>query len=107
MKNIVRRGEMQLTQEEAERYRQLCSSPDASVGRGEVIFDREHKFTNGLRMAIQVIGSAEPEDEPCWTQGVLYDIDGSELGCTDVGESLLGDFTVEHNGTEYTVTVSE
>jgi len=72
----------------------FCQEPPGDCGRGEVVFDEEVKFQNGNRMAIQVIASEEPDDEECWTQGVVFDELGNELGCTDVGESFLGEYHV-------------
>ena len=78
----------------AEQVNNLLGNPDSDTGRGEVIFDREVVFSDGNRMAVQVVASNEPSEEPCWSQGVLFDSKGNELGCTDVGESLLGEFIV-------------
>jgi hypothetical protein len=47
-------------------------------------------------MAIQVIASETPDEEECWTQGVLFNPAGLELGCTDVGESFLGEYQVDN-----------
>lgn len=69
---------------------------------GTVLFDREAVFADGHRMAIQVVSSP---DEPAWTQGVLFDANGAELGCTDVGESFLGEYSVLDGGTRYSVLV--
>jgi len=55
-------------------------------------------------MAIQVITSEEP-DEPAWTQGVLFDENGNELGCTGAGESFIGEYVVWNQKDEYLVNV--
>lgn len=65
-------------------------------------FDREFVFDDGNRMAIQVVNAME---EPCWTQGVLFDPEGQELGCTDVGDSLSGEFAIELTDSCYTLIV--
>jgi hypothetical protein len=80
------------------------SKPITSNGKGEVIFDNEVVFPNGFRMAIQVI-AAETKGDTAWTQGVLFDENGNELGNTDVGESFLGEYCVYYEGAEYTVNV--
>lgn len=83
----------------------ILTQPAASQRiRGYVAFDEEVVFGDRKRMAIQVIAS-ESDDETGWSQGVLYDAEGNELGNTDVGESFLGEFTVADEGTNYTVNV--
>lgn len=84
------------------KIEQALSQPIHS--KGEVIFDNEIVFPNGFRMAIQVI-AAEKKGETAWTQGVLFDEDGNELGCTEVGDYFLSDYTVFYDKTEYTVNV--
>lgn len=71
-----------------------CKTPPGTdVGRGETLFDEGVWFNDHVEMVIQVVASDNPDVETCWTQGVLF-IDGNEAGCTDVGGSVLGDFTV-------------
>lgn len=94
--------QMWVAHRSVEKIKQALSKP--TTGNGEVIFDNEVVFPNGFRMAIQVI-AAETEGETAWTQGVLFDEDGNELGCTDVGESFLGEYCVNYDGTEYIVNV--
>ena len=83
-----------------------CDQNRASldIGKDEKIFDESVTFDDGKIMDIQVI--APIENESCWTQGVLYEkeVEGSfliEVACTDVGESILGEFHVLHEGNEY------
>ena len=89
---------------ELERF---CQKPPNDCGRGEVIYDEEVRFENGNRMAIQVIASEQPSREPCWTQGVLFDHKGHELGCTSVGDSFLGEYCVFDAHDKYVVIVQE
>ena len=56
----------------------FCNEPPMDCGRGEAIFDEEIVFSNGWRMIIQVISSENPDKEPCWTQGVVFDPNGNE-----------------------------
>lgn len=80
---------------------QKClDEPTPDSGKGEVIFDREVTFENGIRMAVQVVCSLSPLTESAWSQGVLYDPDGNECGCTDCGESLEGEFYCEIVGAD-------
>jgi hypothetical protein len=78
----------------ADELQLVCSHVTDGLSKGEVVFDEEAVFLNGARMAIQVIAPNEPESEPCWTQGVLFDKTGNELGCTEVGSCFLGEYVV-------------
>lgn len=71
---------------------------------GRTMFDKSVRFSDNCQMDIQVIG---PEDvgETGWCQGVLFDESGMELGHTDVGESFLGDYTVQTSAGVYTCKV--
>jgi hypothetical protein len=91
--------------DEAEQLEHFCHEAPGSCGRDEPIFDEEVVFDNGKRMAIQVIASTEPDKEPCWTQGVVFDSMGNEMGCTDVGDSFLGEYSVFDGEDEYVVDV--
>ncbi len=85
---------LRVQKETAELMEKWCQEPPMDCGRGEPVFDEEVRFANGNRMAIQVIASENPNEESCWTQGVVFDKKGNELGCTDVGESFLGEYQV-------------
>jgi len=91
--------------ETAELMGKWCQEPPGDCGRGEAVFDEEVVFSNGNRMAIQVIASEEPNEEECWTQGVVFDPKGNELGCTDVGESFMGEYHVYDGEDEYVCEV--
>ena len=84
----------------------LCQEPATDVPRDQAIFDREVVFPNGFRFAVQIVSSTQPHLDPCWTQGVLFDADGFELACTDVGEDFLGEYIVEYGGDTYEVVVA-
>lgn len=87
----------------------LCEH-DPGHGNGEVYFDREVVFPNGMRVAIQLIASEydfiDEFTPPAWTQGVLFNPDGFEVCCTDVGDSLSGEYTLFDGDDEYTVLVT-
>ena len=95
---------MPLPADTIDRVEKLCRGPATDCGSDETVFDREVTFDDGCRMAIQVVASNDPA-ESCWTQGVLFDADGAELGCTEVSESLAGEYVVECDGQRYTATV--
>lgn len=88
-----------------DRLEELCRGPATDCRRDECVFDREVEFDDGRRMAIQVIASSEPA-EGCWTQGVLFDADGAELGCTDVCDAFAGEYVVECDGRRYAAVVA-
>ena len=103
-------GKMEVPQDILLQMNKLCEEHDGSLGKYEVPFDEEYDFGNGLVMAIQVCSG---EDDPAWTQGVLFHkvIDESgeigliEVGCTEVGERLDGEYNVDFEGNVYTVVV--
>ena len=96
---------LKVPMETAYELERICKEPAAGVQGDGVEFDQEVVFENGMRMAIQVCASGNPTEESCWTQGVLFDQHGNECGCTDVGESFLGEYCVEFAGDEYVTTV--
>ena len=73
---------------------EMCCRKSSGHRNSETLFDREVKFNDGKRFAVQVIDS-DVEDEPAWTQGVLFDKDGYELGCTHVGDEFIGEYIVD------------
>ena len=92
----------------AKRLERFCEEPpgrENCAGKDVSLFDEEYVFPNGNRMAIQVCPSTDPDEESCWTQGVVFAPNGEEIGCTDCGESLLGEFSVFVDEDEYTVDV--
>jgi len=72
----------------------VLKKPPTGCGRGEVIFDEEVPFLDNHFMVVQVIASEEPDKEPCWTQGILFNVQGRECGFTEPGEKLLGEYRV-------------
>lgn len=80
----------------------------ANCGRDECVFDREVVFEDGRRMAIQVVTNLDGGG--AWTQGVLFGAEGGELGCTEPGDKLAGEYRVdveEEDGTHtYTAKVA-
>lgn len=99
--------------DEFQLMERLVTKRGSDYPKDRCVFDKSVAFPLGISMAIQVITTLTPKEDTCWTQGVLFEQerkpDGSELwhevGCTDVGESFGGDYTVEYDGNEYTVTV--
>lgn len=98
----MKHGMIVVSRQVASLMSQYCNEP-SDVPKNSVPFDYEVEFKDGCRMAIQVCAPLRPLVESCWTQGVLFDKKGNELGCTDVGESLLGEYQVSG----YEVTVYE
>jgi len=103
MKHI---GYMFIIPERAIELENFCKQPlqEIPIQDGQE-FDREYVFPNGMRMAIQVC-YPNTSDEACWTQGVLFSPDGIEVGCTDVGDSFLGEYLVPYEDDDYEVTVA-
>lgn len=89
-----------------DRLEELCRGPATDCGSDETVFDHEVTFDDGCRMAIQVVAPNDPA-ESCWTQGVLFDADGAELGCTEAAQFFAGVYVVECDGDSYTVRVMD
>jgi hypothetical protein len=72
----------------------------ADAGRTEILFQHTVQFSGDIQMDIKVVNS---EDGP-WTEGVLFDL-GGEIGCTEVGDSLAGEYIVPAYDKEFSVIV--
>lgn len=95
----MKRKTLIVDQAQLDALNELCEF-DGEGGGCEVYFDNEVVFDDGCRMAIQVCASSSDTHEefppPAWTQGVLFSPEGSELGCTEVGDSLDGEYQVDN-----------
>ena len=60
------------------------------------------QFPDGKQMDIKCCGC---QDEPSWTEAVLFDEDGSQLCCTEPGDSFDGLWELQYEGIRYTVTI--
>lgn len=60
------------------------------------------KFPDGKEMEIQCCGC---NDEPSWTQAVLFNECGNELCCTEPGDTFQGQWKLEYGGITYSVDV--
>lgn len=97
-----------LSQEKLAKYEALMS--------GEVDYDRNGvksyetvdswtvDFGDGLEMDIKVCAGDAHQNDPLWTQGVLFE-NGAECGCTEVYDQLVGDFVCMRDDELYIVTV--
>jgi len=74
-------------------------------GREDEIFGWSVHFDDGKEMDIKVVNALSQDGGP-WCEGVLFG-DGSEIGCTEVGEQLAGEYIVQdtESQTEYCVVV--
>ena len=90
-----------------ERVTKLCVNAPGrdEVGRDEVVYEWEAKFTDGTVIAVQVCADNEPDNHPCWCQAVLFQTGDSgdlyEVSCTDVEERPWGDWEFKEGGNEY------
>ena len=60
------------------------------------------QFPDGKQMDIKCCGC---QDEPSWTEAVLFDADGSQLCCTEPGDSFDGPWELQYEGIRYTATI--
>lgn len=96
---------LKVRKETAQEMQRIMDQPDSTVKKDETEFDREVHFDDGNYMVIQVIGSTQPDVEPAWGQGVLFDANGNELACTDACETFLGDYQINFDSVDYVVEV--
>lgn len=61
-------------------------------------------FTNDMEMVVRVNGN--PQADCGWCEAILYD-DLGEVDCTDVRDSVFGDWKIEYNGDTYTLRIKE
>ena len=92
----------------ADQLERWCENPPSGpattfLSRGDIVFDEEVHFMDKHFMVVQVIASEEPDKEPCWTQGVLFNPQGRECGMTPPCEVFLGGYQVGN----YHVTVEK
>lgn len=68
-----------------------------------VLFDKEYKFDDGVRLAIRICSSRSFYNDPyqTWTEGVLFSSDGAELAVSDVGDSVYGEYLFFIDNDEY------
>jgi hypothetical protein len=95
-------GKLYISQQEYDRLVACCADGYVCKEKEGYEYDEEYRFPDGVRMAFQVCRS---RGESCWTQGVLFDKDGNELGCTDCSDGIETEFDIEHDGTNYCVEV--
>lgn len=89
----------------ASQMQMYCEESFSDYKKDGVEWDKEVTFSNGFRMAVQVCGPNDVGLEPCWTQGVLFDPNGNEVGCTPPGDDFLGEYMVWDNDDEYVANV--
>jgi|InofroStandDraft_1065614.scaffolds.fasta_scaffold13684_5 hypothetical protein len=59
------------------------------------------RFADGMEMDVKLCGT---QDDTPWTESVLFK-DGSEVCCSEPGETYDGPWTLEYGGNTYTATV--
>jgi hypothetical protein len=66
------------------------------------LFDGDVIFSNGHRAAVQTF---ESQGETAWTQCVIFDDEGYELGSSAVSECFLGEFSLTIGQNDYSINV--
>ena len=100
---------LRISRPDVERLERLCTSPDPSLERDSIVFDRSVPFGDDRTAYIQVISSKEPTEQPCWTQAVLFQRGVAdeylELACTPPGTAVLGEYCMRLVHTDYVIDV--
>lgn len=83
-----------------------CMEVDATGD--EVLFDKEWKFDDGVRLALRIVNSRGEYKEYIshrWTEGILFSPEGAEIGLTDCDEDIYGEYVFFVDGNEYHANV--
>ena len=100
--------EIKVPSNEVAFLQQAMNIPNSDFRRDEIVWEGESRFSDGTQAIFQVCASNNPEEEPCWSQIVLFDENGAEIACSDVSENVLGPCEFFYiDGTAYTVNVVE
>lgn len=59
-------------------------------------------FPDGVQMDVKCCGA---QDEASWTEAVLFNSAGCEIGCSDPEDEFFGVWELEENGVKYVVEV--
>lgn len=105
------RMQLQLDTETVEYLEHLCQYEPQSLD--ECFTDREPsinftvKFPNDYQMDIKCCGVDYEEggSNTAWTEAVLFNENGCEVGFTEPEDSILGEFWIERDNINYTVEV--
>ena len=68
----------------------------------EDTFSETAVFPNGCQMDIKICGT---DEEPAWTEAVLFNKEGYELCCSDVSDEFIGEWHLVYENNSYTVIV--
>lgn len=74
----------------------------------EVLFDKEYKFDDGVRVALRIVnsrGSHFEESGSKWTEAILFSPEGEELGVSECDDDLYGEYHFYVQDDEYVVFV--
>lgn len=96
--------EMTLHARETAMIRAAEATPDPNCGRDEVLFDREAVFPDGMRVAIRLVAALHRDDYP-WAEAVAFDQVGNERGCSEVHDTIFGEWELHIDDNEYVVRV--
>lgn len=96
-----------LSKEVAARAAALCDDPPGStVRRDDPVYVWRAKFEDGRQADIKVIAPSDPDEDPCWSEGVLFDAEGRELAiCSGDDGDPTEDWEFLSNGVKYVVKV--
>lgn len=99
--------EFYIPQADADRYNRLMQADQVNyeehdIPRYAVVKSWSVNLGDGYEAEIKVCSSNY--GDPLWCEGVLF-LHGSECGCTEVSDDLLGEYWFEHNGEQFLIVV--
>lgn len=96
-----------IPKEEIDKYNRMMQAvhvdyEENEIPRYAVVKTWSVDLGNGYEADIKVCSSSY--DDPLWCEGVLF-LHGSECGCTEVSDDLLGEYQFEHRGRQFIIVV--
>ncbi len=99
--------EFYIPQADADKYNRLMQADQVNyeehdIPRYAVVKSWSVNLGDGYEAEIKVCFSNY--GDPLWCEGVLF-LHGSECGCTEASDDLLGEYWFEHNGEQFLIVV--
>jgi hypothetical protein len=99
-RNFMRHELNVVTTDQEKRLMQECM--DVENDSDEVLFDKEYKFDDGIRVALRIVNS---RSDSKWTEAILFSPEGAELCVSECDDNLFGEYHFYLQDDEYVVFV--
>ena len=87
---------------DVDKYLKEPENEDECLGEDSAIITTL-LFENGFSMDVKCCGvQYEPgEKNAAWTEAVLFNKEGNEVNCSEIGEEYFGEWALEYEGDKY------